>query len=72
MEVAEVSIAALVGLFCFAAFFEGYHRNHLNWLFRAGYLASGVLFIWPLMWCHGAGLALFITLALLQGKPAQN
>ena len=72
LEVAEVSIAALLGLFCFAAFFEGYHRNHLNWLFRTGYLASGVLLIWPLMWCHGAGLVLFIALAMLQGKPAQN
>jgi TRAP transporter 4TM/12TM fusion protein len=72
IEVAEVSIAALLGLFCFAAFFEGYHRNHLNWLFRIGYLASGVLLIWPLMWCHGAGLALFIILALLQGKSARD
>lgn len=72
IEVAEVSIAALLGLFCFAAFFEGYHRNHLNWLFRTGYLASGVLLIWPLMWCHGAGLALFIILALLQGKSARD
>ena len=70
LEVAEVTIAALLGLFSFAVFFEGFHLVPLNWFLRLLFLATGVLLIWPGMWCHGAGLVLFIILTIFQKKTA--
>ena len=70
LEVAEVTIAALLGLFSFAVFFEGFHLIRLNWFLRLLFLATGVLLIWPGMWCHGAGLVLFIILTIFQKKTA--
>ncbi|THB74527.1 MAG: TRAP transporter permease [Desulfobacteraceae bacterium] len=66
LEVAEVSAAALLGLFCMAVFFEGFHRRELNWALRLGFLGAGVMLLWPMLWLHGAGLVLFIILTLLQ------
>ncbi len=66
LEVAEVSVAALFGLFSLTVFFEGFHRQKLNWAFRIAFLAAGVMLLWPLLWLHGAGLGLFILLALIQ------
>ncbi len=70
LEVAEVTVAATLGLFSFAVFFEGFHLVLLNWFLRLFFLAAGVLLIWPSMWCHGAGLVLFIILTVFQKKQS--
>ena len=66
IEVAEVSATALIGLFCMAVFFEGYHRQPLNWGFRIAYLTAGVMLLWPMLWLHGAGLFLMAVLVMAQ------
>ena len=65
-QVFETAAVGLLGLFCLAAFFEGFHRTHLNWFQRAGYFAAAVMLIWPAILCHAAGVVLFAGLALSQ------
>ena len=65
-QVAETTVSSLVGLFCFAVFFEGFHKKHLNWPFRILYLVSAVTLLWPGTYLNGAGIVLFIGLYLVQ------
>ncbi len=65
-QVAETAVSALAGLFCFAVFFEGYHRSPLNGFLRVGYLAASGLLLWPMPWLHVGGAALLIVLFFLQ------
>ncbi len=67
-QVMETALCGLAGLFCFAVFFEGYHRTHLNWCMRFFYLATAVLFLWPLVYLHAVGVVLLIVLYSLQKK----
>ena len=67
-QVVETAISGLAGLFCFAAFFEGFHRIRLNWGFRILYFAAAVLFLWPLVYLHAFGTVLFFGLYLVQKK----
>ncbi|MCP4115560.1 MAG: TRAP transporter permease [Desulfobacteraceae bacterium] len=68
--VAETAISGLFGLFCFAVFFEGFHKTHLNWAFRIAYLISAGLFLWPQIYLHAGGAVLFTALYLVQVKTA--
>ncbi|MDX1267007.1 MAG: TRAP transporter permease [Oceanisphaera sp.] len=65
-QVLETAVAALLGLFCAAVMFEGYHLVALNWGFRLGYLAVAGLLLWPLPWLHAAGLLGFAGLVTVQ------
>jgi len=65
-QVAETTIAALVGLFAMAVVFEGYHLKPLGWLERALFLSTTVLLLWPDFIAHGAGAAIFVALCFWQ------
>jgi len=79
-QVLETSAAALLGLFCTAAMFEGYHVILLNWSLRSLYLITAVFLLWPSLTLsagdtslevpsfvlHLIGLVLFIGLVVLQ------
>jgi len=54
-QVAETAITGTAGLFCFAAFFEGFCHRSLNWAWRLGYFGCAVLLLWPEFLAHGAG-----------------
>lgn len=61
----ETAAAGLVGLYCFAAMFEGYHLGPLSWPRRIGYSAVAVFMLWPWMVLHAvgaAGMVLMVTL----------
>ena len=65
-RVFETAITALIGLFCAAVFFEGFHLIHLNWGFRLIYLGCAGLLLWPNMALHGAGVILMAALVVIQ------
>ncbi len=65
-QAVETAVAGLIGLYCFAAFFEGYHLDFLTWPQRAGYAGIAGLLLWPRMELHAAGLAGFILFVILE------
>ncbi len=65
-QVFETAIAATVGMFCAAVFFEGFHIIFLHWGFRLLYLAAAVLLLWPMLILHAAGAVLFAGLIVIQ------
>jgi TRAP-type uncharacterized transport system fused permease subunit len=65
-QVVETAAAAMLGLFCAAAMFEGFHLMALNWGLRLGYLAAAGLLLWPLVWLHAAGAVAFTGLIAIQ------
>jgi len=65
-QAVETAVAGLIGLYCFAAFFEGYHLGFLTWAQRAGYAGIAGLLLWPRMELHAAGLAGFILFVILE------
>ncbi len=67
-QVAETALCGLTGLFCFAVFFEGFHRTHLNWGMRFFYIVAAILFLWPMIYLHLVATILFIFLYILQKK----
>ena len=67
-QVLETSVCGLAGLFCFAVFFEGYHRTHLNGFMRLFYFVTATLLLWPLIYLHAVGVILLILLYLMQKK----
>jgi len=67
-QVAETALCGLAGLFCFAVFFEGFHRTHLNWGARCFYLMTATLFLWPMIYLHAAALILFLFLYIRQKR----
>ncbi|MCP4396823.1 MAG: TRAP transporter fused permease subunit, partial [bacterium] len=62
----ETAIAATLGLYCSAAFFEGFHLHRLNWFQRVIFGAFAFLLIWPRMELHAIGLIGFIIFASLE------
>ncbi len=65
-QVAETTLSALAGLFCFAAFFEGFHRIRLNWGLRSLYFVAAFLLLWPIIYLHGLGALILTGLYLVQ------
>jgi TRAP transporter 4TM/12TM fusion protein len=79
-QVLETSAAALLGLFCLAAMFEGFHLILLNPGFRLFYLITGLLLLWPSLplgggdhpleipgfVLHLGGLALLVVMVVMQ------
>lgn len=53
----ETAVSGLVGLYFFAAMFEGYHLGPLSWPRRIGYAAVAAALLWPWMPLHAAGAA---------------
>ncbi|MBG0777654.1 MAG: TRAP transporter permease [Desulfovibrionaceae bacterium] len=46
-QVVEVALAGLLGLFCFAIFFEGFHLGPLSWPLRLAYALAAALLLLP-------------------------
>ncbi len=65
-QVFETTVAAIIGMFSTAVFFEGFHLLPLNWLIRLLYLAAGVMLLWPSLALHAGGLGLFFGLVVSQ------
>lgn len=65
-QVAETTIAALLGLFSMAVLFEGYHLKPLSVLQRVLFSGATVLLLWPSFVAHGAGVLLFGSLYMWQ------
>ncbi|MDJ0811579.1 MAG: TRAP transporter large permease subunit, partial [Desulfobacterales bacterium] len=70
-QVLETAAAAMLGLFCAAVMFEGYHLMALNWGLRLAYLAVAGLMLWPLPWLHAAGAVIFVGLTVAQKMMAR-
>jgi TRAP transporter 4TM/12TM fusion protein len=62
----ESAAAGLLGLYCFAAFFEGYHLGELTWPQRVGIAGIAVCLIWPHMGVHAVGVAGFLLFVVLE------
>jgi TRAP transporter 4TM/12TM fusion protein len=62
----ETAAAGLLGLYCFAAFFEGYHLGLLTWPQRVGFAGIAICLIWPHMGVHAVGLVGFILFVVLE------
>ena len=62
----ETAIALTLGLYCSAAFFEGFHLSALNWLQRILFAGFAFLLIWPRIELHVIGLAGFIGFVLFE------
>ena len=71
-QVLETAAAALLGLFCAAVMFEGFHLVALNWGLRLAYLAAAVLLLWPLLALHAAGAVLLAALVVAQKVIARK
>ncbi len=71
-QVAETAATATLGLFCFAAFFEGFCWIRLGWGLRLTYAACAGLLLWPTFTAHGAGLALFAALGVAGSMAARR
>jgi TRAP transporter 4TM/12TM fusion protein len=65
-QVIETAGIGLLGLYCFAAFFEGFHLGPLVWLQRLGYAGVAVCLLWPSMVVHAVGLAVFILSVIVE------
>ncbi|MBC2713069.1 MAG: TRAP transporter permease [Desulfosarcina sp.] len=65
-QVVETAVCALIGLFCTAVFFEGFHIRLLNPVYRGGYLAVALLLLWPSMVLHGIGFVMLVAMVALQ------
>ncbi len=62
----ETAIAATLGLYCSAAFFEGFHLHRLNWLQRLILGGFAFLLIWPRLELHGIGFIGFIVFVIFE------
>lgn len=62
----ETAIAATIGLYCSAAFFEGFHLGVLRWFQR--FILGGVAFLllWPRIELHLIGLAGFVIFIIFE------
>jgi TRAP transporter 4TM/12TM fusion protein len=63
-QVVETAVSAAVGLYCFAAFFEGFHIRAIGWPLRLGLSGSAALLLWPGLLFHGIGGGLFLLATL--------
>ncbi len=62
----ETAAIGLLGLYCFAAFFEGFHLGPLTWPQRAGYAVTACFLLWPRMDVHAVGLAGFVLAVIVE------
>jgi len=62
----ETAAAGLLGLYCFAAFFEGFHLGNLSWPQRLGFAGIASCLIWPHMGVHAVGVAGFLFFVVLE------
>ncbi|MBT8762748.1 TRAP transporter permease [Desulfohalobiaceae bacterium Ax17] len=69
--VIETVITSLLGLFCFALFFEGYFAKKLNILERILSIIASFLLLYPNIKFHAGGLILFALIFAFQ-KLAQQ
>ena len=60
-RVGETALSALLGLYCLAAFFEGFNTRSIGWPLRSVYLVCCGLLLWPDMLIHAGGLILFLA-----------
>jgi len=58
--VLETAVLGTLGLYCAAAFFEGFHLFDLSWLMRLIMLGAGGLMLWPELSLHGLGVIVFV------------
>ncbi|HSL98627.1 MAG TPA: TRAP transporter permease, partial [Candidatus Limnocylindria bacterium] len=65
-QVIETAAAALLGLYCFASFFEGFHLGLLTWPQRLGYAGIAACLLWPHILIHGIGMTAFILFVVLE------
>jgi TRAP transporter 4TM/12TM fusion protein len=66
LQVLETAITAMIGLFCLAVFFEGFHFLILGLLARLIYLCTAILLLWPSISLHIIGVGIFLTLFSFQ------
>jgi TRAP-type uncharacterized transport system fused permease subunit len=62
----ETAALGTLGLYCAAAFFEGYHLYDLSWIMRLVMLCAAGLMLWPTLALHGLGLAVLIAASMIQ------
>ncbi len=62
----ETAAAGLLGLYCFAAFFEGFLQGFLPWPLRAKYAGIAFLLLWPHMAFHAVGLTGFVLAVIVE------
>jgi TRAP transporter 4TM/12TM fusion protein len=65
-QVIETAVLGLLGLYCFAVFFEGFHLGPLTWPQRVGYAGIAACLLWPQMLLHGIGVTAFILFVVLE------
>lgn len=70
-RVIETAVTGTVGLYCIAAFFEGYNLISIGWGMRLYMLGTGVLFLWPHLLCHAGGAVMFIA-GMIMEKTVLN
>jgi TRAP transporter 4TM/12TM fusion protein len=64
--VLETAVLATLGLYCAAAFFEGFHLYDLTWIMRLVMLGAAGLMLWPSLALHGLGFAIFALASVIQ------
>ncbi|WP_051564469.1 TRAP transporter permease [Desulfovermiculus halophilus] len=64
--VLETAVLATLGLYCAAAFFEGFHLYDLTWIMRLVMLGAAGLMLWPNLALHGLGFTLFALASGIQ------
>ena len=62
----ETAAIGLLGLYCFATFFEGFHLGPLSWPQRVGYAGIAVCLLWPRMDVHAIGVAGFLLSVIVE------
>jgi TRAP-type uncharacterized transport system fused permease subunit len=64
MSIVSISLVTL-GLFVFAAFFEGYYIKELSWPLRIVMVAIAMALFWPNLIFGAAGLGAFVMITLM-------
>ncbi len=62
----ETAIAATFGLYCSAAFFEGFHLGFLKWFQRLILGGIAFLLLWPRIELHAIGLLGFVMFVIFE------
>ncbi|MBI9087489.1 MAG: TRAP transporter permease [Desulfobacterales bacterium] len=65
-RVMETALAGTWGLYCFAVFFEGFNITRIGWGQRLVFFAIAVLLLWPNLWLHAFGAALFVVSVVIE------
>ncbi|MBE5866080.1 MAG: TRAP transporter fused permease subunit [Lachnospiraceae bacterium] len=66
LEIVQICITSLVGIFGVSAALEGYFLNHMTWYQRLLSLAGGLMLIYPGLITDGVGLGLIIVMTITQ------